>query len=88
MDVKNLLEKLNGLDSDAQAKVIAKYVQQKNSKKNIETARRATRAKCFKGLKKLTKEQQIAYLYEFIEANNEYINRWFGQHKQELNMNK
>ena len=77
--MKNLQEviaSVQGMDADAQAKAIAAFIAQKNRKKTVEEQRRDIRNKVFAGCKKLTKAQQESLLYEFINANANYINNW------------
>ena len=84
MDAKLLLEKLNGLDADAQAKAIERFVKNEKSKKTVADYRNGVLAKLFKGCKKLTKQQKENLVYEFLNANSDYINKWLLNKHNEL----
>lgn len=85
-DVKNLLKKIEGMSAEQQAKAISNFVSENKRKRNIEDERRSIRSKCFDGCKKkLTKEQQVAFLYEFLAENHSYFNRqWLAKKHDEL----
>ena len=75
-DVKNLLKRIEGMSAEQQAKAISNFVSENKRKRNIEDERRSIRGKCFADCKKkLTKEQQIAFLYEFLAENHTYFNK-------------
>lgn len=84
MEAKELLVKMNGLSADEQEKMLRMFVSEQKRKSNIEESRRVVREKCFKNCKKMTKTQQISYLYEFLNANNEYIANWLVKKYPEL----
>lgn len=84
MKIEELLAKIDGMDATAKAKAISNYMAANNRKRTVEDARRETRNKCFKNCKKLTKAQQESYLYEFLEANSEYIANWFLRKHPEI----
>lgn len=84
MDAKLLLEKINGLDADAQAKAIERFVKNEKSKKTVADYRNSVLAKIFKNCKKLSKQQKETLIYEFLNANADYINKWLLQKHNEL----
>ena len=82
--IKDVLKEVQGLDADAQAKAITAYYAQLQRKKTVEEQRRDVRSLCFAGCKRLTKNQQEAMLYEFLQANHEYINRWLKKNHNDI----
>lgn len=88
MDAKLLLEKLNGLDADAQAKAIERFVKNEKSKKTVADYRNGVLAKIFRDFKKLSKQQKENLVYEFLNANSDYINKWLLSRHKELANNK
>lgn len=76
MDVKALLKRIEGMDAEAQAKAVSAFMSENKRKKVVEEHRRDVRTKLFDGMKKMTKEQQIAFIYEYIEENVGYANNW------------
>lgn len=80
-NIKDVLAKVKGKDADEMAKAITAYYADKNRKKTVEDARREIRNKCFVGCKKLTKTQQEALLYEFLNDNHAYVNNQWLQRK-------
>lgn len=84
MDAKLLLEKINGLDAAAQAKAIERFVKNEKSKKTVADYRNSVLSKIFKNCKKLSKQQKETLIYEFLNANADYINKWLLQKHNEL----
>lgn len=78
-DVKGLLEKLKTLDAEKQAKAISNYMAETRRKKTVEDARRDVRSKCFAGCKKVTKQQQESFLYEYLAENAKHVNAWMRE---------
>ena len=84
LKVEDLLKKIEGKSPEEQAKLIANYYSDKKRKATVEESRKATRDKIFVGLKKLTKAQQEALIYEYLSKNTSYIRNWFYTNHAEL----
>lgn len=78
MNANELVAKLNGKSAEEQAKIISNYVSNKKKAQTVDDERRDIRNKCFKDVKmKLTKAQQVALIYEFLNENHGYFNgKW------------
>ena len=79
--IQDVLASVKGLSPEEQAKAITAFYAEKNRKKTVEDNRREIRNKCFVGCKKLTKTQQEALLYEFLNDNHAYVNNQWLQRK-------
>lgn len=89
MDVKALLKRIEGMDAEAQAKAVSAFMSENRRKKTIEENRKDVRSKCFANCKKLTKEQQISFIYEFLSDNyNFFNNNWLRKNHNDLFVNK
>lgn len=84
MNVNELLKRIEGRTPEEQAKMISNYMSNASRKKTVEDSRTDVRAKCFAGCKKLTKQQQISLLYDFLNENHGYISNWMMKNHPEL----
>ena len=85
MKIDELLKKIKDLSPEEQAKAVSTYVSESKRKQTVEEARREVRNKCFEGTKKLTKAQQEALIYEFLNENCKYFNeRWLATKHSKL----
>ena len=83
-NVNDLLARIQGKTPEEQAKMISTYMSNAQRKKTVEDSRADIRTRCFAGCKKLTKQQQISFLYEFLNDNNGYISNWMLKNHPEL----
>ena len=84
MNINEVLKKLEGKTAEEQAKILSNFYSGKKRKQTVEESRKATRDKCFDGLKKLSKAQQESLLYEYIAKNTSYIRNWVQSNHPEL----
>lgn len=75
-NINEVLASVAGKSPEEQAKIISAFYADKRRKQTIDDARRDVRSKCFAGCKKLTKQQQEAFLYEYLSKNANNVNTW------------